>query len=162
MAIVPQEVLLFGGTIRENIAYGRPGASPDEIAAAAERAHCHEFIARFPEGYDTRVGDRGVQLSGGQRQRIAIARALLKDPAVLILDEATSSLDAESEALIQRALDELLAHRTAFIIAHRLATVRRADRIYVIEHGIVTEHGIHQQLLDREAALTGRLELQTA
>jgi ATP-binding cassette subfamily B protein len=161
MAIVPQEVLLFGGTIRENIAYGRPGASPDEIHAAAERAHCHEFIARFPEGYDTRVGDRGVQLSGGQRQRIAIARALLKDPAVLILDEATSSLDAESEALIQRALDDLLAHRTAFIIAHRLATVRRADRIYVIENGIVTEHGTHQQLLDRPGGTYRRLsELQ--
>ncbi|HYR58315.1 MAG TPA: ABC transporter transmembrane domain-containing protein, partial [Chthoniobacteraceae bacterium] len=151
MAIVPQEVLLFGGSIRENIAYGRPGASFDEIRAAAERAHCHEFIARFSEGYDTLVGERGVQLSGGQRQRLAIARALLKDPAILILDEATSSLDSESEALIQRALDVLLQGRTAFIIAHRLATIRRADRIYVIENGVATESGTHDQLLAQAA-----------
>lgn len=157
MAIVPQEVLLFGGSIRENIAYGRPGASDDEIRAAAERAHCHEFIARFPEGYDTLVGERGVKLSGGQRQRLAIARALLKDPAILILDEATSSLDSESEALIQRALDVLLAGRTAFIIAHRLATIRRADRIYVIEDGAVSESGTHEQLLAQPAGTYRRL-----
>ena len=135
MAIVPQEVLLFGGSIRENIAYGRPGATEEEILAASQRAHCHEFITRFPEGYDTLVGERGVKLSGGQRQRIAIARALLKDPAILILDEATSSLDSESEALIQEALAELLRGRTAFIIAHRLSTVRQCDRICVIENG---------------------------
>ncbi len=147
MAIVPQEVLLFGGSIRENIAYGRPGASEEDIRAAAERAHCNEFIARFPEGYDTLVGERGVKLSGGQRQRLAIARALLKDPAILILDEATSSLDSESEALIQSALDVLLEGRTAFIIAHRLATIRRADRIYVIENGAVSESGTHAELL---------------
>jgi ABC-type multidrug transport system fused ATPase/permease subunit len=157
MAIVPQEVLLFGGSIRENIAYGRPGASEDDIRAAAEQAHCDEFIARFPEGYDTLVGERGVKLSGGQRQRLAIARALLKNPAILILDEATSSLDSESEALIQRALDVLLEGRTAFIIAHRLATIRRADRIYVIEHGAVSESGTHDQLLAQPAGTYRRL-----
>ncbi len=161
MAIVPQEVLLFGGSIRENIAYGRPGATEDEIRAAAEQAHCHEFIARFPEGYDTLVGERGVKLSGGQRQRLAIARALLKNPSILILDEATSSLDSESEALIQRALDVLLEGRTAFIIAHRLATIRRADRIFVIENGTVSESGTHDELLTRPAGTYRRLaELQ--
>ncbi|EDY18455.1 ABC transporter-related protein [Chthoniobacter flavus Ellin428] len=129
MAIVPQEVLLFGGSIRDNIAYGRPQATEEEIFEASRRAHCHEFISRFPEGYGTLVGERGVKLSGGQRQRIAIARALLKDPAILILDEATSSLDSESEALIQEALAELLIGRTSFIIAHRLSTVRQCDRI---------------------------------
>ena len=157
MAIVPQEVMLFGGSIRENIAYGRPRASEEEIRAAAERAHCHEFIARFPEGYDTLVGERGVKLSGGQRQRLAIARALLKDPAILILDEATSSLDSESEALIQQALDVLLEGRTAFIIAHRLATIRRADRIYVIEAGAVSESGTHEELIAREGGTYRRL-----
>jgi ATP-binding cassette subfamily B protein len=157
IAIVPQEVLLFGGSIRENIAYGRPGATEEEIRAAAERAHCHEFIARFPEGFDTLVGERGVKLSGGQRQRLAIARALLKDPAILILDEATSSLDSESEALIQRAFDALLEGRTAFIIAHRLATIRRADRIYVIEGGTVTESGTNEELLAHPGGTYRRL-----
>jgi len=157
MAIVPQEVMLFGGSIRENIAYGRPTATEAEIHAAAEGAHCHEFIARFPEGYDTLVGERGVKLSGGQRQRLAIARALLKNPAILILDEATSSLDSESEALIQKALDVLLEGRTAFIVAHRLATIRRADRIYVIEAGAVTESGTHDELITRTAGTYRRL-----
>jgi ATP-binding cassette subfamily B protein len=157
LAVVPQEVLLFGGTIRENIAYGRPGASDDEIRDAARRAHCEEFITRFPEGYETLVGDRGVQLSGGQRQRVALARAFLRDPAILILDEATSSLDAESEHLIQQALDTLLAGRTAIIIAHRLATVRRCDRIYVVEAGTVTESGSHDELITREAGHYRRL-----
>ena len=146
-AIVPQEVLLFGGTIRENIAYGRPGASDAEVEAAARRSNCAEFIERFPEQYRTVVGDRGVQLSGGQRQRIAIARALLKDPAVLILDEATSSLDSESERLIQEALATLLEGRTAFIIAHRLSTIRQADRIYVLEGGRAEESGTHEELM---------------
>jgi ABC-type multidrug transport system fused ATPase/permease subunit len=160
-AIVPQEVLLFGGTIRENIAYGRPSASPAEIDAAAARANCREFIDRFPEGFETIVGERGVQLSGGQRQRIAIARAMLKDPAILILDEATSSLDSESERLIQESLAVLLEGRTAFIIAHRLATVRKVNRIYVIEAGRAVEHGTHEELIRREGGTYRRLsELQ--
>jgi len=149
MAMVPQEVLLFGGTIRENIAYGRPGATEDEIHDAARRANCAEFIERFPEGYDAIVGERGVKLSGGQRQRVAIARAFLRDPGLLLLDEATSSLDSESEALIQQALDTLLAGRTALIIAHRLATVRKCDRIYVLQGGEITEAGTHEELMQR-------------
>ncbi len=161
MAIVPQEVILFGGSIRENIAYGRPGAGDAAIREAARRAHCEEFIERFPEGYDTLVGERGVKLSGGQRQRIAIARAFLRDPRILIFDEATSSLDSESEALIQRALATLLEGRTAFIIAHRLATVRSVDRIYVIEDGAITESGNHEELMQHEGGTYRRLaELQ--
>ena len=132
MSMVPQEVLLFGGSIAENIAYGRPGAGAEEIEQAARQANAHEFIQGFPEGYATLVGDRGIKLSGGQRQRVAIARAILKNPAILILDEATSSLDSESERLIQEALETLMRGRTSFIIAHRLATVRRVDRIIVI------------------------------
>ncbi|MBX3734413.1 MAG: ATP-binding cassette domain-containing protein [Verrucomicrobiae bacterium] len=157
MAIVPQEVLLFGGSIEENIRYGKPDATAAEVHAAARRAACHEFIERFPEGYQTRVGDRGVKLSGGQRQRIAIARALLKDPAILILDEATSSLDSESERLVQEALGELLAGRTAFVVAHRLSTVRQVDRIYVIEDGTVTESGSHDLLMARPGGTYRRL-----
>jgi ATP-binding cassette subfamily B protein len=147
MAVVPQEVLLFGGTIEENIRYGRPQATREEVLAASKQAACHEFIERFPEGYATLVGERGVKLSGGQRQRIAIARALLKNPAILILDEATSALDSESERLIQQALAVLLENRTAFIIAHRLSTIRKADRIYVIEDGAVLESGTHDELM---------------
>ena len=157
IAVVPQEVLLFGGTIRENIAYGRPAATEEQIHDAARRAHCEEFINRFPEGYETRVGERGVQLSGGQRQRIAIARAFLRDPSILILDEATSALDAESESLIQKALETLLAGRTAIIIAHRLATVRRCDRIYVLESGTIVEDGTHAELVTREGGIYRRL-----
>jgi ABC-type multidrug transport system fused ATPase/permease subunit len=149
MAIVPQDVLLFGGTIADNIAYGRPGASQAEIEEAARRANAHDFIAAFPEGYQTVVGERGVQLSGGQRQRVAIARAILRNPAVLILDEATSSLDSESESLVQQALDALMQGRTSVIIAHRLSTVRRADCIYVIKEGEVVESGTHDELLAR-------------
>ncbi len=157
MALVPQEVLLFGGSVAENIAYGRPGASRADIEAAARRANAHEFIAKFPEGYDTVVGDRGIRLSGGQRQRVAIARALLRNPAILILDEATSSLDSESERLIQEALETLMQGRTTFIIAHRLATVRHADRILVISDGRVAEAGTHDELSVIEGGLYRRL-----
>jgi ATP-binding cassette subfamily B protein len=161
MSIVPQEALLFGGTIYENIAYGRPGASEAEILEAARQAYAHEFIAPFPEGYQTLVGERGVKLSGGQRQRVAIARAILKNPAILILDEATSSLDSESERLVQLALDRLMENRTTFMIAHRLATVRRADRILVIRDGTLVESGTHAELNQQADGLYRRLaELQ--
>ena len=157
MAIVPQEVLLFGGSIAENIAYGKPGASAEEIADAARRANAHDFIEKFPEGYQTIVGERGVKLSGGQRQRIAIARAILKDPAILILDEATSALDSESERLVHEALEHLMRGRTSFIIAHRLSTVREADRIVVIREGTVSETGTHAELLENKDGLYRRL-----
>ncbi|WP_332736946.1 ABC transporter ATP-binding protein [Flavihumibacter sp.] len=147
MAFVPQEVLLFGGSIRENIGYGKPGATDEEIREAAERANAHEFISRFPETYETIVGERGIKLSGGQRQRIAIARAILKDPAILILDEATSSLDSESEQLVQEALENLMKGRTSFVIAHRLSTIRNADRIVVLDKGRISESGTHQELM---------------
>jgi ATP-binding cassette subfamily B protein len=161
MSIVPQEAILFGGTIFENIAYGRPGASEAEVIEAAKQAHAHEFIAPFPEGYKTLVGERGVKLSGGQRQRVAIARAILKNPTILILDEATSSLDSESERLVQLALDKLMENRTTFMIAHRLATVRRADRILVIQDGKLVESGTHAELNQQDNGLYRRLaELQ--
>ncbi len=146
IAIVPQEVMLFGGTIYENIAYGKPSASRDEIYDAAQRAHALEFIDSFPEKFETVVGERGIKLSGGQRQRVAIARAILKNPKILILDEATSSLDAESEKLVQIALDELMKNRTTIVIAHRLATIRKVDTIYVIREGRIAESGSHQEL----------------
>lgn len=146
LAIVPQEVLLFGGTIRENILYGRPDASSADIIDAAQKANAWEFIQSFPEGLNTVVGERGVKLSGGQRQRIAIARAILKDPAILLLDEATSSLDAESEKLVQDALNTLMVGRTSIIIAHRLATIRDVDCIFVIEGGQIVEQGTHEAL----------------
>jgi subfamily B ATP-binding cassette protein MsbA len=148
IGVVPQDPALFSGTIRENIAYARPGASSDEVEAAARAAHAHEFVERLAQGYDTVVGERGVKLSGGQRQRVAIARAVLKDPAVLILDEATSNLDTESERLIEDALGKLLVGRTTLIIAHRLSTVRRADRLVVIDHGRIVEEGTHGELLE--------------
>jgi ABC-type multidrug transport system fused ATPase/permease subunit len=147
MALVPQEVLLFGGSIAENIAYGKPGATQPEIEAAARRANAHDFIASFPEGYQTLVGERGMKVSGGQRQRIAIARALLKDPSILILDEATSALDAESERLVQQALEELMKGRTCFVIAHRLSTIRNADSIVMLRDGAVRESGSHDELM---------------
>jgi len=153
MAVVPQDVLLFGGTIRENIAYGRPDADQEAIEAAARLAHAHEFIVSFPEGYATIVGERGIKLSGGQRQRVAIARAILKDPVILILDEATSSLDSASESLVQEALENLMKNRTSFVIAHRLSTIRNADRIIVLEKGLVRESGTHQQLLSIDDGL---------
>lgn len=157
LALVPQEVLLFGGSIRENIAYGKPEATEEEIMAAAKKANAHQFIESLPEGYNTIVGDRGTQLSGGQRQRIAIARAILADPAILILDEATSSLDAESERLVQDALDKLMENRTSIIIAHRLSTVRRCDQILVLSAGTIVERGTHEELMAKNASLYGTL-----
>ncbi len=157
LGIVPQEVILFGGTIRENIAYGRPGASEQEIKEAARKANALEFIKKFPGGLDTVVGERGIKLSGGQRQRIAIARAVLKNPALLILDEATSSLDAESELLVQEALNELMKDRTTIIIAHRLATIRKVDKIYVISNGQVVESGTHDELSQQYDGLYNHL-----
>lgn len=161
MAIVPQDVILFGGSIRENIEYGKPGASLEEIEEAAKKANAHIFVDSFPEKYDTIVGERGIQLSGGQRQRIAIARAVLKDPRILILDEATSSLDSESERLVQEALDKLMVGRTSLVIAHRLSTIRKADRILVLDKGQISENGKHEELLEKEGGLyKGLLELQ--
>jgi len=161
MAIVPQDVLLFGGTIYENIAYGRPGATREDVISAAKQANAHDYISGFPEGYETIVGERGIKLSGGQRQRIAIARAILKDPTILILDEATSSLDSESESLVQEALFNLMKNRTSFVIAHRLSTIRNADKIIVMEGGVVKESGTHAELLGIEEGLYKNLnELQ--
>lgn len=157
IGIVPQEVLLFGGSIRENIAYAKPGASDEEIIAAAKKANAWQFISKFPEGLDTKVGERGVKLSGGQRQRVAIARAILKDPAILVLDEATSSLDAESEALVQEALDKLMKDRTTIIIAHRLATIRKVDRIYVLKEGEIVEQGSHDTLAKKSEGFYANL-----
>lgn len=147
IGIVPQETLLFGGSVRENILYGRLEATEAEVIAAAQAANAHEFISQLPKGYDTVVGERGVKLSGGQRQRIAIARALLKDPRILLLDEATSSLDSESEGLVQDALDRLMQNRTSIVIAHRLSTVQNANRIAVLEEGRLVELGTHPELL---------------
>lgn len=147
IGIVPQEVILFGGSIKENIAYGKPNATDAEINKAAELSNSLEFINTFPQGMETIVGERGIKLSGGQRQRIAIARAILKDPKILILDEATSSLDAESEKLVQDALDKLMQHRTSIIIAHRLSTIKDVDCIYVLENGKIVEQGTHNELL---------------
>ncbi|MFK8103890.1 MAG: ABC transporter ATP-binding protein [Saprospiraceae bacterium] len=150
MAIVPQEVMLFGGTIHENILYGRPGASEADVINAAKQSNSWKFIKDFPDGLDTIVGERGVKLSGGQRQRIAIARAILNDPSILLLDEATSSLDAESERLVQEALNTLMQGRTSIIIAHRLATIKDVDCIYVIDGGKIIEQGTHRELADIE------------
>ncbi len=150
MSIVPQDVILFGGTIRENIAYGKPNATEDEIIKAAKQANAYQFIKGFPEKFETIVGERGIKLSGGQRQRIAIARALLKNPSILILDEATSSLDSESEKLVQEALEILMEGRTSIIIAHRLSTIRSADQIIVLDDGTIKEQGTHQELIALE------------
>lgn len=150
IAYVPQEPMLFHRTLAENIAYGNQNASMEQIIAASKKAHCHEFISKLPEGYKTYVGERGVKLSGGERQRVAIARAILKNSPIIILDEATSSLDSESEKLIQDALQELMKDKTAIVIAHRLSTISAMDEIIVIEHGRITERGTHKQLLKHD------------
>jgi len=162
VALVPQEVLLFGGSIRENIAYGKPDATEQEIHQAAEQAYAKEFIESFPEKWDTLVGERGVKLSGGQRQRIAIARAILKDPKFLILDEATSALDSESEKWVQSALEELMKNRTSLIIAHRLSTIRSADKIIVMDSGKIVEMGSHENLMSKKQGVYQKMvKLQT-
>ncbi len=160
VGLVPQETLLFSGTVRENILYGRPDATPQEVEAAARAANADEFVRAFEHGYDTVVGERGVKLSGGQRQRIAIARALLKDPRILILDEATSALDNESEALVQAALERLMQGRTTFVIAHRLSTIRNADRILVMNAGQIVEDGAHAELMAGGGLYRDLYELQ--
>lgn len=149
MSYVPQDAYLFDGTVEENIRYGKPDAATEEVKAAAQAANAHEFIMSFKDGYETRVGERGIRLSGGQRQRIAIARAILKNAPILLLDEATSSLDSESEQLVQQALNDLMKGRTVVVVAHRLSTIEHADVIYVIEEGRVVEHGSHEELLSR-------------
>jgi ABC transporter fused permease/ATP-binding protein len=160
IGIVPQEVILFGGTVRENILYGKPGSSMDEIREAAFQANALDFIESFPESFETKVGERGVKLSGGQRQRIAIARAILKNPKILILDEATNSLDAKSESLVQQALERLMQGRTTIIIAHRLATIKKVDNIYVIRNGTIVEEGTHDELFSLQGDYSNLVKLQ--
>jgi len=160
MAIVPQEVILFAGTIKENIAFGDLDANEEQIIEAAKQANAWEFISSFPDGLNTQVGDRGIQLSGGQKQRIAIARAILRNPVLLILDEATSALDSESERLVQDALNKLMKGRTSFVIAHRLSTIRNADRIFVMDKGQIAETGTHDELIAQKGIYTNLVELQ--
>jgi ABC-type multidrug transport system fused ATPase/permease subunit len=150
ISIVLQEVFLFHGTVRENILFGRPGATDREMIEAARIANAHDFIAQLSEGYDTLIGERGVKLSGGQRQRLAIARAVLKDAPILILDEATSSVDTETELLIQQALERLMIGRTTVVIAHRLSTIRNADKIVVLQDGRIVEQGMHKELMAKD------------
>jgi ABC-type multidrug transport system fused ATPase/permease subunit len=162
IAMVPQDTFLFNVTIRENIAFGRIDATEEEIQEASRLAHCHEFISSFEKGYDTVVGERGLRLSGGQKQRVSIARALLRRAPILILDEATSAVDSESEVLIQAGLDHLMKRCTTIVIAHRLSTIRRADRIFVVEGGRVVEAGNHHELLEKGGAYARLHNLQFA
>jgi len=157
---VGQDVFLFRGSIRENIAFGKPDASEEEIMAAAKAAHAHEFITAFPSGYDTPVGEHGLQLSGGQRQRVAVARALVKDAPIVLLDEATASLDSESERLVQDAIAHLCEGRTTIVVAHRLHTIMHADRILVVENGEIVESGRHDELLRRNGRYASFYRLQ--
>ena len=162
VGIVTQETILFNDSVRSNIAYGRPQTSQEDIEQAAHTALAHDFIQQMPKGYDTVIGERGQRLSGGERQRIAIARAILKNPPILILDEATSALDSESELYVQRALGNLMKGRTVFVIAHRLSTVRSADKIVVLQDGQVQEVGTHQDLLDHGGVYQRLYEIQFA
>jgi subfamily B ATP-binding cassette protein MsbA len=160
VGLVPQEATLFGGSVRDNIAYGRLDATDAEIEAAARAANAHEFISQLPQAYATTLGDRGMRLSGGQRQRVAIARAILKDPRILLLDEATSSLDNESERLVQEALERLMESRTTIVVAHRLSTISKADRIAVLDDGWLVELGTHAELLAHDGLYARLYRLQ--
>ena len=160
VGIVPQETMLFNGSVYDNILYGRLDATPDEVKAAAKAANADEFISQLPQGYATMLGDRGVNISGGQRQRISIARAILKNPRILILDEATSALDTESERVVQDALDRLMIGRTSFVIAHRLSTIKNADKILVLEHGALVEAGTHDELIAKNGLYAHLYQIQ--
>ena len=160
IGIVPQDAVIFSSSALENIRYGKPAASDEEVKAAAQAAFADDFINELPEGYDTFLGERGVRLSGGQRQRIAIARAMLKNPPLLLLDEATSALDAESERMVQAALESAMRDRTTLVIAHRLATVKKADLIVVLDHGKLVEQGTHAELVSRGGVYAGLAALQ--
>ncbi len=161
MSVVAQDTVLFNDTIAANIGMGRRGASREEIMAAAKVANAHEFIMETPDGYDTNIGDRGMKLSGGQRQRLSIARAVLKNPEILILDEATSALDTESEKLVQDALNNLLEGRTSVVIAHRLSTIHNADKIIVVDGGRIAEQGTHAELMARGGIYAHLIEMQS-